>query len=38
MGLEDGAGPFADGLVGGWERRRGVKGDPRALGLSNWKH
>ena len=37
MGLEDGAGPSAEGLVRGWERKRGVKGSSRTFGLSNWK-
>lgn len=37
MGLEDGAGPSAEGLVRGWERKRGVKGSSRTFGLSSWK-
>lgn len=37
MGLEGGAGPSAEGLLRGWERKRGVKGSPRASGLSSWK-
>lgn len=37
MGLEDGAGPCAEGLLRGWGRKRGVKGSPRTSGLSSWK-
>ena len=37
MGLEDGPGPLAEGLLRGWKRKRGVKGSSTTSGLSNWK-
>lgn len=33
MGLEDGAGPCAEGLLRGWGRKRGVKGSLVTSGL-----